>query len=137
MRVQVSDADLIRAARQAAVHSYAPYSRFAVGAALLTTDGMVFTGCNVENGSYGLTVCAERAAVISAVGAGHRRFAKLAVAGETRGAAAPCGACLQVLAEFCGRDFPIVLASLTGPSKPRRWRLGQLLPHPFALKERP
>jgi len=134
MRAQVKDADLAQAAREAAARSYSPYSRFAVGAALLTADGSVFTGCNVENSSYGLTLCAERAAVVAAVAAGHRRFAKLAVAGGARRAALPCGACLQVLAEFCGPDFPIVLTPLTAARRLRTRRLAQLLPRAFALR---
>jgi cytidine deaminase len=136
MRAQVKDADLAQAARAAAARSYSPYSRFAVGAALLTADGSVFTGCNVENSSYGLTLCAERAAVVAAVAAGHRRFAKLAVAGGARPAAVPCGACLQVLAEFCGPDFPIVLTPLTVARRMRTRRLAQLLPQAFVLQGR-
>ena len=96
----VSDEELLAAARAAREHAYAPYSSFAVGAALRCEDGTVVGACNVENASYGLSLCAERAAVVSAVAAGKRRFATLAVVGPPEGASAPCGACRQVLVEF-------------------------------------
>jgi cytidine deaminase len=96
----VSDEELLAAARAAREHAYAPYSSFSVGAALLCEDGTVVGACNVENASYGLSLCAERAAVVSAVAAGKRRFATLAVVGPPEGASAPCGACRQVLVEF-------------------------------------
>lgn len=134
---QVSD--LIHAAISAASHSYSPYSRFPVGAAVLTSDGTVVAGCNVENASFGLTVCAERVATAAAVAAGYRSFKALAVAG---GAAArgvrPCGACLQVLAEFCRADMPVFLTPLT-PTARNRDRvieclsLRDLLPHGFVF----
>jgi cytidine deaminase len=96
----VSDEELLAAARAVREHAYAPYSAFAVGAALLCEDGSVVTGCNVENASYGLSQCAERVAVANAVVAGKRRFSVLAVVGPPEGVTAPCGACRQVLAEF-------------------------------------
>lgn len=93
-------AGLEQAARQAAASSYSPYSDFAVGAALLTESGQIITGCNVENASYGLSLCAERVAVGRAVADGHRRFAALALFTPTETPVPPCGACLQVLLEF-------------------------------------
>jgi cytidine deaminase len=131
-----SDAALIRTARAAARRAYAPYSRYRVGAALLTTGGAVFTGCNVENASYGLTLCAERVAVTAAVAAGCRRFAKLVVAGGAREPAQPCGACLQVLAEFVRPDFPVVLTTLSGRTPARACTFGELMPGRFTLPRR-
>lgn len=109
----MTDADLIRLAREARNAAYAPYSNFAVGAALLGSDGRVFTGCNVENLSYGLTICAERVAIGSAVAAGQKRFRCLAVVADTSEPISPCGACRQVLAEFAP-DLRILLAARDG-----------------------
>jgi cytidine deaminase len=95
-----SDEELIAAAVAAREHAYAPYSAFAVGAALLCDDGTVLSACNVENASYGLTICAERAAVFAAIASGRRRFVALAVAGPLESVTPPCGACRQVLTEF-------------------------------------
>lgn len=125
---------LVRAAVRAARSSYSPYSRFPVGAALLADSGKVFTGCNVENASYGLTICAERVAILKAVSAGCRSFKALAVAGGKGRAARPCGACLQVLSEFCGPDVPLCLVSLDQPDDIERFMLGELLPQTFVLK---
>src|SRR5262245_4602228 len=99
-------AALIKAALDAREQAYAKYSQFPVGAALQTADGRMFVGCNVENASYGLTICAERAAVFAALAAGQRQFARLAIA--SAGGAAPCGACRQVLSEFAS-ELPILL----------------------------
>ena len=120
--------ELILAALAARRRAYAPYSNFHVGAALLTETGAICTGCNVENASYGLTSCAERAAVGSAVSAGHRRFVALVVA--TAGGATPCGACRQVLAEFCD-DLPILLVDADEPGIVREVSLAKLLPDQF------
>ena len=104
---------LIAEARRAREHAYAPYSHFAVGAALRTKGGRVFTGCNVENLSYGLTICAERAAVCAAVAAGEREFEALAVVADSKDPVTPCGACRQVLAEF-STTLPVCSANLEG-----------------------
>lgn len=106
--------NLMQAAAKARENAWCPYSHFAVGAALLTEDGTVFTGCNVENASYSLAVCAERTAFFKAVSEGYRKFRAIAICGAPQGEAPsqpcpPCGACRQVLAELCGDDFEIVL----------------------------
>lgn len=132
-RVQGSEPLLLAAARAAARHAYCPYSHFAVGAALLADDGRIFTGANVENASYGLAICAERAALLQAVNAGARRFLALAVVAGARTPAAPCGACRQVLAEFCDDGMPVLYGTRTG-TKIMRTTVGALLPVAFRLK---
>lgn len=122
---------LIAAARGAQARAYAPYSHFRVGAALESTDGAVFLGCNVENASYGLTICAERAAVFAAVSAGVTRFRRAVVVSDVDPPAAPCGACRQVLAEF-GLDLPIEGVGLRTAVK---WRLSELLPSAFGPEQ--
>lgn len=124
---------LLAAARVAATRAYCPYSRFAVGAALLADDGRIFTGANVENASYGLTLCAERVALVSAVHAGVRAFRALAVAAGRREPAMPCGACRQVLAEFCPDAMPVFCTALHNGAPTRRTTLGRLLPAAFRL----
>lgn len=128
---QTEPLQLIAAARTAIENAHAPYSEYRVGAALLTGTGEVFTGCNVENASYGLTICAERSAVSAAVSAGCRDFAALAIAAGPAGSPPyPCGACRQVLAEFAGPDFPVYVASGdTGDFE--TLTLGELLPKAF------
>lgn len=123
---------LVAAARRARARAYAPYSRFQVGAALLTDDGTVFVGANVENSSFGLTICAERAAVVSAVANGYRRFRALALVAGRGEPASPCGACRQVLHEFAP-DLPIRLVSADG--RTRDVRLGELLPLGFGHRD--
>ena len=120
---------LIKKAEEARNNAYAPYSKFAVGAALLTKNGKIYTGCNIENASYGLTVCAERNALFAAVGAGERKFTALCVVGDTEEPISPCGACRQVMAEF---KVPcIILANLQGDVK--EYTLEELLPYGFTL----
>ena len=128
---------LLALARRAAKHAYAPYSRFRVGAAVATGAGAVFAGANVENASYGLTICAERAAVAAAVAAGHRRLRAIAVVSGNGEPAAPCGACLQVLCEFGAPDMTVLLAPLRGRGAAARTTLGALLPRAFHLPATP
>ncbi|MBC7222191.1 cytidine deaminase [Candidatus Bipolaricaulota bacterium] len=124
----MNEAELVRKAVEARARAYAPYSGFSVGAALLSKDGRVFTGCNVENASYGLTVCAERVALFKALSEGAREFVALAVAcGE--GPCSPCGACRQVLYEFAP-DLLLIMADKDGKTW-RTARLFELLPHGF------
>ena len=119
---------LIDAARRAREHAYATFSGFKVGAALETADGTFITGCNVENATYGLTVCAERVALWKAVSEGHRQFRRIAVVADTPAPTPPCGACRQLLWEF-GGDLEVILANLQGAVS--RHRLADLLPLPF------
>ena len=124
----IPSTSLIAAARKARRLARADFSRFKVGAALETSDGVVVTGCNIENATYGLTMCAERVAMFKALSDGHRRFRRIAVVTDTRTPAPPCGACRQVLWEF-GGDLEIVLANLRGATV--RYALSDLLPLPF------
>jgi cytidine deaminase len=119
---------LVAAARDARGHASAPYSGFAVGAAILTRGGAIYTGVNVENASYGLTICAERVALFKAISEGERDFAAVAVVTDTATPTAPCGACRQVLWEYAG-DVPVILANLT--SILGRHAMTELLPAPF------
>lgn len=128
---------LMRQAVRAAAASYSPYSHFSVGAAVLTSTGHTFTGTNVENASYGLTVCAERAAVFAAIAAGERRLRAVAVAAGRGRAAPPCGACLQVLAEFAGTELVVLLAPLDAPDRVQRLTLADCLPRVFTLAKEP
>ena len=124
----MSDKELFKAAVDAAGRAYSKYSGFSVGAALLTADGTVFTGCNIENASYSLTNCAERTAVFKAVSEGYTDFKAIAVAGsmteDFSRPCFPCGACLQVLSEFCDGSFRIVLSD-------GEYRLSDFLPKTF------
>ena len=122
-----SDA-LIAAALAARENAFAPYSKFRVGAAIEDTGGRIHTGCNVENATYGLTVCAERVAVFKAVSEGVRKFRRVAIAADTDRLTPPCGACRQILWEFCG-DIEIVLVNPRG--KTETHRLKDLFPKPF------
>jgi cytidine deaminase len=120
--------ELSRLARQARRRAHAPFSHFKVGAALRTREGEVVTGCNVENATYGLTLCAERVAVFKAVSEGIRGFDAIAVVADSKRLTPPCGACRQILWEFCG-DIWVHLADLGG--RTRALRLSELLPLPF------
>jgi cytidine deaminase len=131
MKSNVADQTLAELAIEAANVSYSPYSRFRVGAALSTTGG-VFQGANIENRSYGLTVCAERVAVFKALSKGETRFTALAVASPTDEFITPCGACLQVLSEFCP-DLKVLLVQKEG--KVSRTSLKKLYPKPFKRRK--
>lgn len=119
---------LLNRARRARARAFAPYSKFRVGAAVETARGRIYAGANVESASYGLTCCAERVAIFTAVAAGERAFKRLAVVADTKRLTPPCGACRQIIWEFCG-DIQIILANLKGRTAVRRMRA--LLPRPF------
>ena len=124
----MKDSDLVAAARSARRHARAGYSRFKVGAALETAGGVIVTGCNIENATYGLTMCAERVAAYKAISEGHRRFRRIAIVADTRAPTPPCGACRQILWEFCG-DLEVILANLRRETG--RYHVKDLLPLPF------
>ena len=119
---------LISAALGARLYAHAPFSKFKVGAAVEDDAGRIHVGCNVENATYGLTICAERVAVFKAISEGARSFTRVAVAADTEELTPPCGACRQILWEFCG-DVEIVLVNLAG--KTETYRLKELFPKPF------
>jgi cytidine deaminase len=122
---------LVEAARAVQQRAYAPYSRFRVGCAVEADDGRVFVGCNVENASYGLTICAERSAVCAAVAAGVRTLRRAVVVTDTDPPAAPCGACRQVLREF-GRELDVLGV---GPAGTTTWTMAELLPSAFGPEQ--
>ncbi|MBC8205740.1 MAG: cytidine deaminase [Kiritimatiellales bacterium] len=124
---------LLEAAAEAARKAYAPYSNYKVGAALLCADGEVFTGCNVENASYGLTNCAERTAVFSAIAAGRKDWVALAVVAEGESMPYPCGACRQVLSEFCQEEFSVYIAKADALAEYEVVCLAALLPNRFKM----
>lgn len=119
---------LVEAAKQARENAHAPYSNFRVGAALRSTSGRIFAGCNVENATYGLTMCAERVAIFKAVSEGERGFSAIAVVTDTEVLTPPCGACRQLIWEFCG-DIPVSMANLQG--KIELMQMKDLFPKPF------
>ncbi|MEQ1759332.1 MAG: cytidine deaminase [Vicinamibacterales bacterium] len=119
---------LVAAARKARRRAHARYSNFKVGAALETADGTIITGCNIENATYGLTVCAERVAMFKAISEGHRKFTRIAVVADTEAPTPPCGPCRQILWEF-GGDLEVVMANLRRETA--RLQLADLLPLPF------
>jgi cytidine deaminase len=131
---KITDDELINAARAACKRAYAPYSKFRVGAAIASSNGTLITGCNVENASYGLTICAERVAIFAAVAAGDRVIPRIAIAVESveyKGELTPCGACLQVLSEFMPPDGEVLIADAGS------FRLRELLPRGFTLSDKP
>lgn len=131
--LSAADRELVESALAARLRAFAPYSKFLVGAALRTPKGTMFVGCNVENASYGLTICAERTAMFSAVAAGEKQVARLAIA--SAGGVSPCGACRQVLAEFAPQ-LPILLIDANRPEQVAEVNLADLLPGRFVFPQR-
>ena len=123
-----SNPEIIRAATAARENAHAPFSHFKVGAALLTADDEIITGCNVENASYGLTMCAERVAIFKAISEGERKFVKICVVADTEMLTPPCGACRQIIWEFCG-DVEVLMANLQGETA--TLQMSELLPKAF------
>ncbi|MDQ3130321.1 MAG: cytidine deaminase [Acidobacteriota bacterium] len=120
--------DLIEKAEKARENAHAPFSNFKVGAALLAKNGEIHTGCNVENASYGLTMCAERVAIFKAISEGEKEFTNLAIVADTENLTPPCGACRQIIWEFCG-DIPVILSNLSGETE--TFQMSELLPKAF------
>jgi cytidine deaminase len=125
----VTHTELIDIARQARENAHAPYSQFKVGAALECADGRVFAGCNVENSSYGLSMCAERVAIFKAISEGYREFKRIAVIADTHSPVRPCGACRQVISDLFPKGAEVILANLDGAREVTT--IGELLPAPF------
>ena len=123
--------ELIAAAAEVREKAYAPYSNFMVGAAVETDEGNIYTGCNVESGSYGLTVCAERVAIWKGISRGEKKFGRIAVVVDTEELTPPCGVCRQIIWEFCG-DVPVILSNLHG--KKETIQMSELLPRAFDSK---
>lgn len=126
-----TEKELIDAATDVRERAYAPYSNFKVGAAVETDDGDIYTGCNVESASYGLTVCAERVAIWKGISRGVTKFGRIAVVVDTEELTPPCGVCRQIIWEFCG-DVPVILSNLHG--KTETIQMGELLPRAFDSK---
>ncbi|MCC7306040.1 MAG: cytidine deaminase [Acidobacteria bacterium] len=126
-----TDEDLINAAHGVRENAFAPYSNFKVGAAVETDEGNIYTGCNVESASYGLTVCAERVAIWKGISRGEKKFGRIAVVVDTEDLTPPCGVCRQIIWEFCG-DVPVILANLHG--KTETIQMSELLPRAFDSK---
>ena len=129
--MDVIDIDLIKAAAEVRENAYAPFSKFKVGSALLTDDGSIVVGCNVESASYGLTVCAERVAIWKAISVGKTKIRRIAVVADTEELTPPCGACRQIIWEF-GGDIPVIFANLNG--KNETIQMKDLLPRAFDTK---
>ena len=122
---------LIQAARKAKTHSHSPYSKFRVGAAVITKSGKIYTGCNIENSSYSLTVCAERTALFKAVSEGEKKFLAMVISTDVNDFISPCGACRQVISDLAG-DINVILTN--GVGKTKIMKMKDLLPHPFTPK---
>lgn len=131
-RAAITERALVAAARAARRHAHAPYSHFRVGAAIETDDGQIVTGCNIENATYGLTICAERTAIFKAISDGHRRFRRIVVVADTERPTSPCGPCRQILWEFAG-DIEVVMANTKRITE--RLRMTDLLPLPFDRRQ--
>ncbi len=129
----MTNEQLVKHAVEAATNAHNPYSKFSVGAALLGKNGELFLGANIENVSYGLTICAERSAFCAAITAGCREFETIAIVASSDTPPQPCGACRQVMAEFCDGKFEVVLATINNPEKIKAYILDDLLPHQFKL----
>jgi len=129
--MNISDDDLIKAATTVRENAYAPFSKFKVGSALLTDDGSIVVGCNVESASYGLTVCAERVAIWKSISIGKTKIKRIAVVADTEDLTPPCGVCRQIIWEF-GGDIPVIFANLTG--KVETVQMKDLLPRAFDTK---
>lgn len=128
-RITAEDERLIGRAKEARLLAHAPYSNFDVGAALLSSDGRVYTGCNIENSTYGLTMCAERVAIFKAVSEGVREFSKVAVVADFSNPTPPCGCCRQMIWEFSGEAAEIILANLSGDVQ--KFQIKELFPEAF------
>lgn len=126
----MEDRELMYLAENARQKSYSPYSKFKVGAVLLTKDGKIYEGANIENSSFPLTVCAERVAFFKAISEGEKEYEKIAISGSGDNFCFPCGACRQVMSEFCGKDFVIILEK---GKEIKRFSLDELLPYSFKL----
>ncbi len=125
------DKELIEAAVNVREHAHAPYSNFKVGAAIRTKAGKIYTGCNIENATYGLTICAERTAIFKAISEGEKEFAAISVVADTEELTPPCGACRQIIWEFCG-DIPVIFANLKGDTE--TLQMSELFPRAFDTK---
>lgn len=121
--------ELVRRALEARDSAYAPYSGFRVGAALLAENGKVYTGCNIENASFGATICAERTAIVKAISDGARRILAIAITSDSKVPTVPCGICRQTMGEFCSSDMPLYLSDRNG--KFETYLFSQILPHAF------
>ncbi len=132
----INNKELVTMANEARKSSHSPYSNYRVGAALLSKNGTVYTGCNIENAAFSATICAERTAFFKAVSEGEKEFEKIAIVGGKEGEISdfctPCGVCRQVMSEFCSKDFILVLGT---PDNFKEYTLGELLPYSFSSEE--
>ncbi|MCA0983063.1 cytidine deaminase [Halobacillus yeomjeoni] len=131
----MTEEQLIQQAKEIRERAYTPYSKFPVGAALLTEDGTVYTGCNIENAAYPVTCCAERVAIFKAISEGHTQFNQIAVVADTKRPVPPCGSCRQVMSEFFSADVKIHSTNLQGQTK--TLTMDELLPFSFAASDLP